>query len=129
MLRYCFLVGFFVLAASVSAYAQTLLPADKVIKMHHDKYELGKVKFKKDTTFYMEFTNISKKPIVVESVVAGCGCTVPEKPSAPIMPGKTGKVKVGYNGSAPAGEEFSRDVTIKIKGAEPKTVYFSGETY
>ena len=28
---------------------------------------------------------------------ASCGCTIPEWEKSPILPGKTGKIKVGYN--------------------------------
>lgn len=103
-------------------------PVDKVIKFSKDKYDLGKLTFKKAVSFDMEFTNISKRPIVVESVMAGCGCTVPEKPKAPIAPGKTGKIKVEYNATAAPGSTFNRDVTVKVAGiAEPKTILFTGE--
>lgn len=123
---YLFAVLFF-MGFAVTANAQEAVSADKVIKMTKEKYDLGKIKFKKETTFFMEFTNISKKPVIVESVLVGCGCTVAEKPAAPIMPGKVGKIKVGYDATAPAGQPFNKDVTIKIKGAQPKTVYFTGE--
>ncbi|MCF3111714.1 DUF1573 domain-containing protein [Niabella sp. CC-SYL272] len=117
-----FLMGF-----AVASHAQEAVPADQVIKMAKEEYQLGKLKFKEGTTFFMEFTNISKKPVIVENVLVGCGCTVAEKPSAPIMPGKVGKIKVGYDATAAAGSAFKKDVTIKIKGAQPKTVYFTGE--
>ncbi|MBO9618180.1 MAG: DUF1573 domain-containing protein [Niabella sp.] len=112
---------------AVTTYAQEGVPADQVIKMAKEEYDLGKLKFKKGTTFFMEFTNISKKPVIVQNVMVGCGCTVAEKPSAPIMPGKVGKIKVGYDATAAVGSTFKKDVTIKIKGAQPKTVYFTGE--
>lgn len=107
--------------------AQKLAPADQVIKMEKAQYDLGKIKHNEPVTFYMQFTNISKKPVVVENVTAGCGCTVPDKPVAPIMPGKSGKIKVVY--SAVANGKFNKDVTIKVAGAEPKTIFFTGETY
>ncbi|WP_300597235.1 DUF1573 domain-containing protein [Niabella sp.] len=122
LLAILFLAGF-----AVVSQAQEAVPADQVIKMAKEEYQLGKLKFKEGTTFFMEFTNISKKPVIVENVVVGCGCTVAEKPSAPIMPGKVGKIKVGYDATAAAGSSFKKDVTIKIKGAQPKTVYFTGE--
>ncbi|WP_018630901.1 DUF1573 domain-containing protein [Niabella aurantiaca] len=123
---YLFAVLFF-MGFAVTAKAQEAVPADKVIKMAKEEYNVGKLKYKKGTSFFMEFTNISKKPVIVESVLVGCGCTVAEKPSAPIMPGKVGKIKVGYDATAAAGSSFKKDVTIKIKGAQPKTVYFTGE--
>ncbi|MCH5721166.1 DUF1573 domain-containing protein [Niabella hibiscisoli] len=63
---------------------------------------------------------------MVKNVMAGCGCTVPEKPTEPIMPGKTGKIKVSY--SAPSAGPVNKDVEIYLAGYnEPKIVYFTGE--
>ena len=44
-----------------------------------------------------EFTNTGNEPLIISNVVSTCGCTVPSKPDAPIMPGKTGKIEVKYN--------------------------------
>ncbi len=108
------------------AKAQSGDPADKIIKMSKEKYDIGKIPQGVPYTFYMEFTNISSKPVVVENAMAGCGCTVPDKPVKPIMPGKTGKVKVVYN--AAAAGPVNKDVEIKFAGInEPKIIYFTGE--
>ncbi len=44
-----------------------------------------------------EFTNTGNKPLIITNVQSTCGCTVPSKPTEPIMPGKTGKIDVKYN--------------------------------
>jgi hypothetical protein len=44
-----------------------------------------------------EFTNTGNAPLVITNVLSTCGCTVPTKPEAPIMPGKKGKIEVKYN--------------------------------
>lgn len=100
--------------------------ADAAIKMAKEKYDIGKVSPGDAVTFDMEFVNQTKKPVVVKTVQAGCGCTVPEKPAEPILPGKTGKVKVSYKPSALG--PVNRDVEIYLAGyTEPKIVYFTGE--
>lgn len=99
---------------------------DSAIKMLKEKYDIGKVPQGELYTFDMEFVNQTKKPLVVKNVLAGCGCTVPEKPTEPILPGKVGKIKVSY--SAPSVGPVNRDVEIYLAGfAEPKIVYFTGE--
>jgi hypothetical protein len=126
-----FMLAAFIMGAIFSVNAQKSAPiVDQVIKMSKDIYDLGKVKHNEKTTFYIEFTNITKKPVVVENVTVSCGCTLAEKPTEPILPGKTGKVKVGYNGSAAPGSKFSKLVFIKIAGVnEGKTIIFTGETF
>lgn len=44
-----------------------------------------------------EFTNTGDSPLIISNVQSTCGCTVPTKPTEPIMPGKTGKIEVKYN--------------------------------
>ena len=44
-----------------------------------------------------EFTNTGDAPLTITNVQSTCGCTVPTKPTEPIMPGKTGKIDVKYN--------------------------------
>ena len=44
-----------------------------------------------------EFTNTGTEPLIITDVKSTCGCTVPTKPTEPILPGKTGKIEVKYN--------------------------------
>lgn len=57
-----------------------------------------------------EFTNTGDAPLVVTNVRSTCGCTVPSKPEAPIMPGKTGNIEVKYNMSL---GRISRTITVE----------------
>lgn len=43
------------------------------------------------------FTNTGDQALIITNVQSTCGCTVPTKPTEPIMPGKTGKIDVKYN--------------------------------
>lgn len=43
------------------------------------------------------FTNTGNAPLIINDVKSTCGCTIPTKPTEPIMPGKTGKIDVKYN--------------------------------
>lgn len=44
-----------------------------------------------------EFKNTGDAPLIITNVQSTCGCTVPTKPTEPVMPGKTGKIEVKYN--------------------------------
>lgn len=57
-----------------------------------------------------EFTNTGDAPLIISNVRSTCGCTVPSKPEAPIMPGKTGKIDVKYNMSV---GRISRTITVE----------------
>ena len=44
-----------------------------------------------------EFTNTGDAPLIITNVLSTCGCLIPSKPEAPILPGKKGKIEVKYN--------------------------------
>ena len=112
----------FVIGLSVSAQQKT----DDIVKVKNDKFDFGKIKQSVTVTTYFEITNISDKPIVIESATASCGCTTPEYAKEPIAPGATSKIKVGYNASAMG--SFNKDVFVKLAGVqETKNLKITGE--
>ncbi len=38
-----------------------------------------------------------KEPLIITSARASCGCTVPQKPEKPVLPGEVGEINVTYN--------------------------------
>jgi hypothetical protein len=100
--------------------------ADDVIKMNTETHSFGKIKQNVPVTYFFEITNTSDKPIVVENASASCGCTLPEKPKEPILPGKSDKLKVVYNAAAVG--PISKEVYIKLAGIpDQKVVRITGE--
>ena len=61
--------------------------------------QLGKLKPGKEVHITWRFKNSGEHPLVIESVSASCGCTVPEKPEKPLLPGEEGYIKATFNGS------------------------------
>ncbi|MBN2261438.1 MAG: DUF1573 domain-containing protein [Prolixibacteraceae bacterium] len=57
------------------------------------------------------FTNTGNQPLIINNVRATCGCTTPDWTRDPVLPGKTGKIKVGYNPKNRPGA-FSKNVNI-----------------
>lgn len=47
--------------------------------------------------FNYRFKNTGTNPLLLFSASSTCGCTVPEVPKEPIMPGETGYIKVVFN--------------------------------
>lgn len=70
----------------------------------------GNIAYGADESFIFEFKNNGKIPIIISNVVAGCGCTTPEKPTEPIAPGKTGKIVVKYDTKRVG--EFTKTVSV-----------------
>lgn len=66
-------------------------------------YDFGTVKEGERVIYNYRFKNTGNKPLIISSAQASCGCTVPEKPEEPIMPGKTGFLKVVFNSEGRVG--------------------------
>jgi Protein of unknown function (DUF1573) len=43
-----------------------------------------------------EFTNTGDAPLIITSIQSTSGCTVVSKPTAPVLPGKSGKIEIKY---------------------------------
>lgn len=85
-----------VLLTGISGFAQS---GPKIEFMAKDNtIDYGTVSKDSDSgvrTF--EFKNTGDAPLIINDVKSTCGCTVPSKPTEPILPGKTGKIDVKYN--------------------------------
>lgn len=92
----------FLLGFSASIYSQqndqsiTDPNAPEILfdKLTHD---YGTVYTGADGTCEFKFTNTGKQPLIITTVRASCGCTVPSYPRDPIMPGQSSSIKVRYD--------------------------------
>lgn len=99
---------------------------DELIKFEADAHAFGKVKKGNPVSVEFNFTNPTNKPLIIEDATAECGCTKPEYPQQPIMPGKKGKIKVTYDAKEPGA--FTKKVTVKLVNvADSKILTISGE--
>jgi len=94
-------------ADSVAATAENA----PVIKFDEENHDFGKVKEGEKVSYSFKFTNTGKTPLIITSAVASCGCTVPEWPKAPVLPGKTGEIAVVFNS---AGKQGLQDKQITV---------------
>lgn len=92
------------------------------IKFTETTYNFGTIPEKKGKVSHsFEFINEGKAPLVIVDASAECGCTTPEYPQEPIMPGKKGVIKVTYNPLGRPGG-FTKKVTVRTNG-NPKKAY------
>ncbi len=105
-----------------TVFAQTKAP----IEFKETKHSFGKIKKDVPATYVFTFKNTSDAPVVIESAVAGCGCTTPEYPKGVVAKGATEKIKVTYN-AATVGA-FTKTVTVKVaKVTDPIVLTIDGE--
>ena len=67
------------------------------IKFKTETIDYGKIEKGADGVRVFEFTNTGDAPLIITRVYSSCGCTIPKKPDAPILPGKTGVIEVKYD--------------------------------
>ena len=87
--------------------------------------DYGKIELNADGVRTFKFKNIGKSPLVITNIKSSCGCTVPKKPTEPIMPGESGEIEVKYATNRPGG--FSKTITVSSNADEPvKTLQIKG---
>lgn len=99
------------------------------IKFKQTTYDFGKFSENHPVVSCdFEFTNTGDAPLIIHQAIASCGCTVPQYPKQPIMPGKTGVVKVTYNGTGRVPGALHKSVTLRTNGkTEIIRLYIEGE--
>jgi hypothetical protein len=74
-------------------------------------------------THDFKFSNTGKIPLIINDVKASCGCTVPEWPREPILPGRTGIIKVSFDPEKQSGS-FSKTVQVSSNADMPVMTLF-----
>jgi hypothetical protein len=59
-------------------------------------HDFGTITVNSNATCEFTFTNTGEVPLILTNVRASCGCTVPDWPKDPILPGEKGVIKVRY---------------------------------
>lgn len=108
-----------VMLFSTAVFSQSK-KADDLVQFKEKVYDFGKIKQGVPVNHEFQFTNVADQPVVIESATASCGCTTPTWPQAPVAKGKTDKIKAGFNAAAPGA--FTKQITIKVAGADQPTV-------
>lgn len=88
------------------------------VQMIDSVYNFGKVSDGEKVVFSYRFKNTGEKPLVVSAANASCGCTIPEKPEEPLMPGETGVIKVVFDSKGRVGP-VQKEINV-ISNAVPK---------
>ena len=88
-----------------------------------ETHDFGTLKEGPDAEYVFQFKNVGKQPLIITNASASCGCTVPEVPKEPILPGKIGKLKVTFHTAGKGGQPFNKTVYINSNAASDKDRY------
>lgn len=89
-------------------------------KFENETIDYGKVVKASNGERTFHFTNIGLAPLIISRVQSSCGCTIPKKPEAPIMPGEKGEIKVSYDTKRLG--QFNKQITIFSNAKQPRKV-------
>jgi hypothetical protein len=80
-------------------------------KFEQTEHDFGTLDEGPKVTHVFNFTNTGKEPLIITSARASCGCTVPQKPEKPVLPGEVGEITVTYNTKGRVGN-FNKAITL-----------------
>ncbi len=86
-------------------------------KDKNDTYDFGTVTDGEQVVHIYEFKNVGDQPLQILKAEASCGCTTPEFSPKPILPGKTGTIKVTFNSAGRVGPTH-KEITIQSNAVQ-----------
>jgi uncharacterized protein DUF1573 len=82
--------------------------------------DMGTIKQGETLEIPFHFKNTGTRPLVIEDVHPGCGCTVAEKPTEPIAAGEEGVIKAKFSSSGMEGLQH-KSLTVTANTSKSNT--------
>lgn len=96
------------------------------IEWREPKKDLGRITEGQKLQINFELKNTGSSPLVLQSVVPGCGCTVAEFPREPIAPGKDAVITASFDSQGREGQQHKEiTVTANTKESSQHTLSFN----
>lgn len=99
------------IADDAGKFTELALHDSTTIQLIDSVFNFGTINEGDKVEHSFKFKNIGKKALVIIEASATCGCTIPEKPEKPVMPGETGVIKVVFNSKAKQGHQ-EKTITV-----------------
>lgn len=90
-----------------------------------NKFNFGKMIQGEKVSHVFKFKNVGDGNLVISNISTTCGCTVPEYPLKPILPGEESEIKVTFNSSGKLGKQH-KTITI-YSNTEPYELVIEAE--
>lgn len=79
--------------------------------------QLGKVNEGQVVEISWRFKNTGNKPLIITNATASCGCTVAEKPEAPVAPGEESTIRAKFDSHGRVGAQ-NKEVYVQANTRE-----------
>lgn len=97
----------------------------KYLKNNRFVYDYGTIEKESNGQCYFVFTNTGKEPLIIEKASSSCGCTVPNPPKYPILPGQKDSISVKYDTKRLGGINKTINVVSNASNS-PVALYITG---
>ncbi len=83
--------------------------------------DLGDLRQGEKAGYLFRFTNTGNQPLIIQNVISTCGCTVPQWPKKPVMPGEKAVLKVVFDSAGKIGRQ-NKIITVRsnVPGPDKK---------
>ncbi|MEP7255599.1 MAG: DUF1573 domain-containing protein [Ferruginibacter sp.] len=115
------------IADDVSRRNEEALKDSTSVEIIDSVYNFGKVMDGEKVEYNYRFRNIGNKPLIIIKASASCGCTVPQKPEKPILPGEIGFIKVVFDSKNRIGEAHKSITVVSNANPEFPQLMLTGE--
>lgn len=89
------------------------------IKFDEESHDFGRITQGEKVTTAFKFKNTGGANLIISSASGSCGCTVPEYPKKPILPGEEAVINVVFSSEGKSGL-VEKSVTL-VTNCEPST--------
>lgn len=93
------------------------------VEWNEKEFDYGVIEQGEKVTHVYKFKNAGDEPLIISNAKGSCGCTVPQWPKDPVMPGESGEIKVVFDSKGKSGKQSKR-VTINAN-TEPAQTFLT----
>lgn len=87
-------------------------------------HDMGKIHKGEELEIPFRFKNTGNKPLIIEDVRPGCGCTIADKPAEPIAPGEEGVIRAKFSSGEMSGLQ-NKNLTVQANTKNSKTHFLT----
>ena len=89
------------------------------IKFEEETHDFGRITQGEKVTTAFKFKNTGGANLIISSATGSCGCTIPDYPKKPILPGEEAVINVVFSSEGKSGI-VEKSVTL-VTNCEPST--------
>lgn len=115
------------IADDASTQKELALKDSTTVQIIDSVYNFGKVTDGEKVEYSYRFKNTGSQPLVIVNASASCGCTVPQKPEKPILPGDIGFIKIVFDSKGRVGSAHKTITVISNANPEFTPLVLTGE--